>query len=53
MIDGAGEEEEINACDQWVLPSAGLEGVRCSFGGTRARVRGGSRWLWSVFCRLM
>lgn len=28
MIDGAGEEEEIAACDQWVLPSAGLEGVR-------------------------
>ncbi|CAM9370228.1 unnamed protein product [Laminaria digitata] len=27
MIDGAGEEEEINACDQWVLPSASLEGV--------------------------
>ncbi|CAN0118354.1 unnamed protein product [Ectocarpus sp. 12 AP-2014] len=27
MIDGAGEEEEIAACDQWVLPSASLEGV--------------------------
>ncbi|CAN0350920.1 unnamed protein product [Ectocarpus sp. 6 AP-2014] len=27
MIDGAGEEEEIAACDQWVLPAASLEGV--------------------------
>lgn len=26
MIDGAGEEE-IAACDQWILPSARLEGV--------------------------
>ena len=31
MIDGAGEEEEIAACDQWVLPSAELEGVRLRF----------------------
>lgn len=28
MIDGAGEEEEIAACDQWLLPAAALEGVR-------------------------
>ncbi|CAM9221016.1 unnamed protein product, partial [Choristocarpus tenellus] len=27
MIDGAGEEEEIAACDQWILPSARLQGV--------------------------
>eukprot|EP00903_Cladosiphon_okamuranus_P006236 g6121.t1 len=27
MIDGAGEEEEIAACDQWILPAASLEGV--------------------------
>lgn len=27
MIDGAGGEEEIAACDQWILPSAHLEGV--------------------------
>lgn len=27
MIDGAGEEEEIAACDQWLLPSSSLDGV--------------------------
>ncbi|CAM9752919.1 unnamed protein product [Ascophyllum nodosum] len=27
MIDGAGEDEEVSACDQWVLPSVSLEGV--------------------------
>ncbi|CAM9730239.1 unnamed protein product [Pylaiella littoralis] len=27
MIEGAGEEEEIAACDQWILPAASLEGV--------------------------
>lgn len=31
MIDGAGEEEEIAACDQWILPASSLEGVsECS-----------------------
>lgn len=29
MIDGAGEDEEIAACDQWILPAASLEGVSC------------------------
>ena len=39
MIDGAGEEEEINACEQWVLPSAVLEGVRDQVLVERARDR--------------
>lgn len=27
MIDGAGEDEQIAACDQWILPASSLEGV--------------------------